>query len=194
MLVNEKTTRAIWWDDKKQTVQIIDQRLLPFEYQVITLSNTQQVYDAIKDMAVRGAPVIGAAAAYGVYLAFQEFYQPTSLNFEILKQKAAYLKTARPTAVNLMFAVDWMMQKITKDSQISDTLSWAKEYAEKDIQDCLNIGKVGLPIIEDIYRTKKETVNILTHCNAGWLATGEYGTATAPIIWLTTKAFLFTFG
>lgn len=181
MLVNGKITRAIWWDDKKQKVQIIDQRLLPFEYKIIELNNTKHIFDAILDMAVRGAPVIGATAAYGTYLAFLESLQNNILNMDVLIQKAEYLKTARPTAVNLMFAVDWMMGKVSTKSTKIEVLNLAKEYAEKDVQDCLNIGKAGLPLIEKIYSDKKETVNILTHCNAGWLATGEYGTATAPI-------------
>ncbi len=181
MLVNGKITRAIWFDKTTQAVRIIDQRLLPFEYKIISLKNTQDIYDAIKNMATRGAPVIGATAAYGVYLAFRESFNDKNILLNDFIQKSNFLKTARPTAVNLMFAVDWMMQRIQKNSQISDVLSLAKEYAEKDIQDCLNIGKAGLTIVEDIYKKKKETVNVLTHCNAGWLATGEYGTATAPI-------------
>ncbi len=181
MLVNGRNTRAIWFDDKKQTIQVINQELLPFEYKIISLNNTQEIYNAIKNMSVRGAPVIGATAAYGVYLAFRESLQNNVIIEDTLIQKIEWLRTARPTAVNLMFAIDWMMQKIKKDSTISNLLSWAKEYAEKDVQDCLKIGKAGLPIIENIYRKKKRTINILTHCNAGWLATGEYGTATAPI-------------
>lgn len=181
MLVNGKTTRAIWWDIEKQTVHVIDQRLLPFEYKIIQLKTTEAIFDAIADMAVRGAPVIGATAAYGVYLAFLESLRNNVSNKNVLIEKAEWLKTARPTAVNLMFAVDWMMSRITANSKLEEVLNWAKEYAEKDVQDCLNIGEAGLPIIEEIYSKRKTTVNILTHCNAGWLATGEYGTATAPI-------------
>lgn len=181
MRVNGKMTRAIWWNDSLEIVQIIDQRLLPFEYKIINLNTVDEVFNAISDMAVRGAPVIGASAAYGMMLAFKEAKADNVLFETSLKQKAEYLKSSRPTAVNLMFAVDWMMDRITAESSLDEVLSYAQAYAEKDVQDCLNIGKAGLPIIEKIYQDKKETVNILTHCNAGWLATGEYGTATAPI-------------
>ena len=181
MLVNGKKTRAIWYDKEKQKVCVIEQRLLPFEYKIIHLNTTEEVFYAIKDMIVRGAPVIGATAAFGVYLAFTEAYSNNTIDLKYLKRKAEYLKTARPTAVNLMFAVDWMMQSITTSSNISKVLDLALEYAEKDIKDCLQIGEAGLAIIEKKYLEKKSTVNILTHCNAGWLATGEYGTATAPI-------------
>ena len=181
MLVNGKMTRAIWFDNEKGKVCVIEQRFLPFEYKTIELNTTEEVFYAIKDMIVRGAPVIGATAAFGVYLAFIESYNNSILDLESLKSKATYLKTARPTAVNLMFAVDWMMDRITTESKLSEILDLAKEYAEKDVQDCLNIGEAGLPLIEQIYSNKESTVNILTHCNAGWLATGEYGTATAPI-------------
>lgn len=180
MLVNGKQTRAIFWNENENSVQIIDQRLLPFEYKIITLNTVKEVYDAIADMAVRGAPVIGASAAFGMYLAFLES-KNTDQFLSQLKEKADYLKSSRPTAVNLMFAVDWMMQRIQPDSTAQDVLTWAIEYAEKDVEDCHNIGKVGVQLIEEIYYNKKDTVNILTHCNAGWLATGEYGTATAPI-------------
>ncbi len=181
MLVNGKTTRAIWWDLEKQTVRVIDQRLLPFEYKIIQLNTTEAIFDAIADMIVRGAPVIGATAAYGMYFAFLESIEEGRIDIQELKHKAKLLKSARPTAVNLMFAVDSIFDKISKETTKQEVLAWANEYAEKDVQDCLNIGEAGLPLIEKIYSDKNETVNILTHCNAGWLATGEYGTATAPI-------------
>ena len=181
MLVNGKQTQAIWWSEEKQVLEVIDQRLLPFEFKVVELKTTQQIFEAIKDMVVRGAPVIGGTAAYGMYLAFLESLENGALNMEILNRKASFLKSSRPTAVNLMFAVDSITDKITESTKAQEVLTWAKEYAQKDIDDCLNIGKAGLPLIEHVYKTKQETVNILTHCNAGWLATGEYGTATAPI-------------
>ena len=181
MLVNGKQTQAIWWNDKKQVLEAIDQRLLPFNFKIIELKTTQQIFDAIKDMIVRGAPVIGGTAAYGMYLAFLESIDNGKINFNQLKNKADFLKSSRPTAVNLMFAIDSIVNQVSENTQPKEVLDWAKAYAQKDIDDCLNIGKAGLPLIEEIYQNKQETVNILTHCNAGWLATGEYGTATAPI-------------
>ncbi len=178
MNVNGKSTRALWF--KNEQLWVIDQKKLPFEYQEITLITSQEVIEAIKDMTVRGAPVIGACAAYGVYFAFLESLQTERFD-KHFKQLTTAIKQARPTAVNLMFAVDWMCQKITANSSDDEVLSLAQSYAEKDIDDCLKIGQYGQKLIEDIYRKKQETVNILTHCNAGWLATGEYGTATAPI-------------
>jgi len=181
MLVNGKQTQAIWWNNEKQVLEAIDQRLLPFEYKIVGLTTTQEVFDAIKDMLVRGAPVIGGTAAYGVYLAFLESLEDKTINIQQLKNKANFLKSARPTAVNLMFAVDSIVERISENTKPEEVLTLAKAYAQKDIDDCLNIGKAGLPLIEEIYRDKQGTVNILTHCNAGWLATGEYGPATAPI-------------
>jgi len=181
MLVKGKLTQAIQWNEEKYTLEVIDQRLLPFKFKIIELKTSQQIFDAIKDMVVRGAPVIGGTAAYGMYIAFLESLENGKVNIQKLKNKAIFLKSSRPTAVNLMFAVDSIFRKISTNTKAKEVLSWAKAYAQKDIDDCLQIGKAGLPLIEDIYNNKQETVNILTHCNAGWLATGEYGTATAPI-------------
>ena len=177
MLVKGEITRAIWWNPQTQSVQAIDQRLLPFEYKVRSFKSTADIFDAISQMIVRGAPVIGATAAYGMYFAYLE----SKNQYSELEQKAHFLKTSRPTAVNLMFAVDWMLNKIQTSNSKQQVLEFAKTYAEKDIDDCFKIGQAGFPIIKEIYKEKQETVNVLTHCNAGWLATGEYGTATAPI-------------
>jgi methylthioribose-1-phosphate isomerase len=130
-------------------------------------------------MEVRGAPLIGSMAAYGIVLAVMEKNDP---NF--IKQTSELLIQSRPTAINLKWAVDRMAKKlsgITKNNAFKVALDEAKKICEEDVSFCKNIGLNGLEIIENIYQKKKETVNILTHCNAGWLATIDWGTATAPI-------------
>jgi methylthioribose-1-phosphate isomerase len=130
-------------------------------------------------MEVRGAPLIGGTAAYGIVLAIQE-----STEKEFINKSAEELIQSRPTAINLKWAVDRMMNKLSgiNSNQILDiALNEAKEICNEDEKFCENIGINGLRIIEEIYNKKKETVNILTHCNAGWLATINWGTATSPI-------------
>ena len=130
-------------------------------------------------MEVRGAPLIGGTAAYGLALAVQE-----NNDLEFIKKSAKELTQSRPTAINLKWAVDRMMKKLTgiNNDQILDiALNEAKEICDEDEKFCENIGINGLKIIEEIYNKNKDTVNILTHCNAGWLATINWGTATSPI-------------
>jgi methylthioribose-1-phosphate isomerase len=130
-------------------------------------------------MEVRGAPLIGGTAAYGIALAVQENNDP-----EFIKKSAEELIQSRPTAINLKWAVDRMMNKlsgINSDQILDIALNEAKEICDEDEKFCENIGINGLKIIEEIYNKKKDTVNILTHCNAGWLATINWGTATSPI-------------
>jgi methylthioribose-1-phosphate isomerase len=130
-------------------------------------------------MEVRGAPLIGATAAYGIVLAIMEKNDP---NF--IKKSSEGLIQSRPTAINLRWAVDRMMKKLSgvnNNEIFKVALNEAKEICEEDIKFCENIGLNGLKIIEEIYNKKKDTVNILTHCNAGWLATIDWGTATSPI-------------
>ena len=135
--------------------------------------------NAIKIMEVRGAPLIGGTAAYGVVLAIKE-----NKNLEFIKKSAEELIQSRPTAINLKWAVDRMMKKlsgINSDQILDIALNEAKEICDEDEKFCKSIGINGLKIIEAIYNKKKDTVNILTHCNAGWLATINWGTATSPI-------------
>jgi methylthioribose-1-phosphate isomerase len=130
-------------------------------------------------MEVRGAPLIGGTAAYGLALAIKE-----NSNSEFIKKNAEELIQSRPTAINLKWAVDRMMKKlsgINSDQILDVALNEAKEICDEDEKFCENIGINGLKIIEEIYSKKKDTVNILTHCNAGWLATINWGTATSPI-------------
>jgi len=184
MKIKDKHYHTIWLNkDNPKIVQVIDQRKLPFQFEVIDLKNVDDVFFAIKEMVVRGAPLIGVTAAYGMYLALVNF-EGNKLE-EHIKKSAEYLKSSRPTAVNLAFAVDEMVDYIIQQKSDLDllqkTLDKAHAFKEKEIEFGEKIGEHGLRIIEAIYEKKQETVNILTHCNAGWLACIDWGTATAPI-------------
>jgi len=147
------------------------------------LKTVEDAYFAIKEMVVRGAPLIGVTAAYGIYLAILNF---DGDDFETyISENAEYLKSSRPTAVNLAFAVDEMTEFVFSNKSdaefVQKVLQKANDLKEKEIDFSNKIGEFGLEIIEEIYLQKKQTVNILTHCNAGWLACIDWGTATAPI-------------
>ena len=177
MKIQNKEYRTIWYEES--VVKIIDQTKLPHQFIVKDLKTVKDATNAIKEMEVRGAPLIGGTAAYGIVLAVQENNDP-----EFLKKSADELIQSRPTARNLKWAVDRMIKKLSgiNSDQIFDTsLKEAKEICDEDEKFCQNIGINGLKIIEKIYNKKKDTVNILTHCNAGWLATINWGTATSPI-------------
>ena len=177
MKINGKTFRTIWFE--KNLVKIIDQTKLPHSFIIKDLKTVQDCINAIKTMEVRGAPLIGATAAYGLVLSIIE---KNDLSF--LKKSCDDLIASRPTAINLKWAVDRMMKKLSgvnRTDILKIALNEAKEIVEEDIGFCENIGRNGLKIIEKIYDKKRDTVNILTHCNAGWLATIDWGTATSPI-------------
>ena len=179
MKIEGKEYRTIWFDEKSGSVKIIDQTKLPHQFIIKDLKTTKDVIDAIKNMEVRGAPLIGATAAYGLVLSIIENNDQT-----FLKKSSENLINSRPTAINLKWAVDRMMKKISglnSNEILNIAINEAKEICEEDIKFCENIGLNGLKIIEEIYNKKKDTVNILTHCNAGWLATINWGTATSPI-------------
>lgn len=178
MLINGKPFRTIWVDDAKQ-VQIIDQTRLPHEFSTVTLNTVEDAATAIADMLVRGAPLIGATAAYGMALAMKAGSSDDDLH-------TAYdtLLATRPTAVNLRWALDEMIKTLSpaKPEQRQQTaFEHAKIICDVDAQQCENIGTHGAELIDAIYQRKQDTVNILTHCNAGWLATVDWGTALAPI-------------
>ena len=177
MKIGGKEYRTIWFEN--EVVKIIDQTKLPHQFVIKELKTVKEAINAIKKMEVRGAPLIGATAAYGLVLAILE-----NNDQSFLKKSAEHLIGSRPTAINLKWAVDRMMKKLSgvnSEKILNIALSEAKEICEEDIKFCENIGLNGLKIIEEIYKKKKDTVNILTHCNAGWLATINWGTATSPI-------------
>lgn len=184
MRINGKPYHTIWLSDENSSaVQIIDQRKLPFVFEILDLTTPEDCFYAIRDMAVRGAPLIGFTAAYGMYLALLTFKGDDLTGY--LQKKALYLKSARPTAVNLAYAVDTMLEFIEKNLRNADlkqlALKKAEELKSLEISFSEKIGEFGLKIIEKIYQKKQQPVNILTHCNAGWLACIDWGTATAPI-------------
>jgi len=179
MKIEGKEYRTIWFDDKNKVVKIIDQTKLPHKFIIKDLKTVKDAINAIKTMEVRGAPLIGATAAYGLVLSILE-----NNDQSFLKKSSKELINSRPTAINLKWAVDRMMKKlsgINSNEILNIALNEAKEICEEDVKFCENIGLNGLKIIEEIYNKKKDTVNILTHCNAGWLATINWGTATSPI-------------
>jgi methylthioribose-1-phosphate isomerase len=170
-------------DETQGVVKVIDQRLLPFEFRILELRTVSDAYDAIADMIVRGAPLIGATAAFGLYLA--AFRSDPGRWCEDVKEAAEKLVSARPTAVNLKYAVDLMMEQVvcvaSRDSMIKELFHLSIRFAEDEVNRCKRIGEYGLPLIREIYERSSRQVNILTHCNAGWLACIDYGTALAPV-------------
>lgn len=188
MKINGQSYRTIWVNNDDPTlVQIIDQRPLPHEFIIENLRSLEDFEIAIRDMHVRGAPLIGSTAAYGMYVA--ALHIPEN-NFNIkINEAAQRLKATRPTAVNLAYAVDLILNKIDKingdkKEKIKAILETAHAITEESVEHCKLIGEHGLKLIEEIFAGKKSnntTINILTHCNAGWLACIDYGTATAPI-------------
>ena len=177
MKIKGQEYKTIWFENN--TVKIIDQTKLPHKFQIKELKSLNDAINAIKVMEVRGAPLIGATAAYGIVLALIENNEQSFLDNACIN-----LIKSRPTAINLKWAVDRMYKKLkgVNSSQILNiAVNEANQICEEDVNFCKNIGINGLKIIEDIYNKKKDTVNILTHCNAGWLATINWGTATSPI-------------
>ena len=177
MNINGKAFRTIWFDNN--IVKIIDQTKLPHQFIIKELKSVKDTILAIKNMEVRGAPLIGATAAYGLVLSIIEKNDQS-----FLKKSSEDLIKSRPTAINLKWAVDRMMKKLSgvnSEEILNIAIKEAKNICEEDVGFCKNIGANGLKIIEEISKKKKDTINILTHCNAGWLATIDWGTATSPI-------------
>jgi len=186
MNVNGVSYRTIWLKpDDATTVQIIDQRNLPHEFNIEDIDSVEAMARAIQEMHVRGAGLIGAAAGYGMYLATLEAAKAPSFD-ESLSQSYQKLKTTRPTAVNLVWALDRQIKAIEEamgpDAKIEIAKAAAQEIADEDAAYCRRIGEHGLELLQEIAEAKPgEPINILTHCNAGWLAFVDYGSATAPI-------------
>ena len=170
------------WTTADNYVEVIDQRKLPHEFITVKLTTYKEAEVAIKNMTVRGAPLIGATAAYGVYLAVREMLE-NELDGSFLDEAFTALRNSRPTAVNLFWALD-KMQKALDESEDFLTTAWeaAGKIVEEDVETCRMIGVHSLPIIEALSASKKgDVVNILTHCNAGMLGCIEWGTITSPI-------------
>jgi len=190
MRVGDKQFRTVWMEG--DTVRIIDQRKLPFEFVLEELTTVDEVAVAIKDMHVRGAGCIGATAGYGMALAVEEAIASTNID-ETLNRAADRLISTRPTAANLSWAVGRILNLLNKkrstgnvanhDELLALARQEAERIADEDVDACEQIGEHGVKLIEEIASTKPrgEAVNILTHCNAGWLAFVDHGSATAPI-------------
>jgi methylthioribose-1-phosphate isomerase len=186
MKVDNKNYQSIWLDAADPTkVKVIDQQKLPFFFEIKDLQSVEDVFYAIKDMTVRGAPLIGAAGALGIYLATLEITPVTNIR-EHLLNAAHYLISSRPTAVNLSWAVNRVIKSLSNDlspkSLSARALDAALNICELEKENCRQIGKYGVELIKEISLKKKgRPVNILTHCNAGWLACIDFGTVTAPV-------------
>ena len=180
MKVKGKNYKSIWLDKKKLVVVVIDQRLLPHKFKLLYLRNIKDVKKAIKNMVVRGAPLIGVTAAYGIYLSMKKDSSDRNLNNSI-----NFLRNARPTAVNLSWALEFVKKRLLKAgalNRVELSKQIADEISDNDIKCCKRIAENGLKIILGIKKRKKnKIINILTHCNAGWLATVDWGTALSPI-------------
>src|SRR5438128_3839566 len=173
MKVDGRHTRTIWVEADGATVGTIDQTLLPHRYTTIRLSTLEDAARAIKTMQVRGAPLIGAAAAYGMALAARQDASDSALE----RAYGALLAT-RPTAINLKWALDEMMAALrnrARRERVTAAYRRAQEIADEDVEINAAIGRHGLNLIEEIAAKKPGTVNVLTHCNAGWLATVDWG-------------------
>jgi methylthioribose-1-phosphate isomerase len=181
MNVDGTPFRTIWLADDGETVEIIDQTRLPHAFEVMPLKTCDDAARAILSMQVRGAPLIGATAAYGLCLALRD-----EASDDALANACDVLLATRPTAVNLRWALDEMRQAIVplplKD-RAAAAYARAAAICDEDVAICRAIGDHGVALIRDLWETtgKSRPVNVLTHCNAGWLATVDWGTATAPI-------------
>ncbi|MBC6406046.1 MAG: S-methyl-5-thioribose-1-phosphate isomerase [Rhodospirillales bacterium] len=180
MRVGDRNYRTIWLADDGETVAVIDQTRLPHRFEHLALTSCEDAAKAIERMAVRGAPLIGATAAYGIALAMRS--SPTESG---LQQAYTRLLATRPTAVNLRWALEEMLGSLRDcppEDRQSTAYARAAAIADEDVEINRAIGRHGLPLLQEIAARKNGAqVNVLTHCNAGWLATVDWGTATAPL-------------
>ena len=181
MQVNGTAYRTIWLNEDGRSVEVIDQTKFPHVFEILTLRTMEDAASAIATMVVRGAPLIGVTAAYGMALAAR-----TNPSDQALKQSYEVLHATRPTAINLRWALDQMMAvllPLPPEARTASAYRRAAELADEDVEINFGIGRHGLGLIEAIAASKPRgaTLNILTHCNAGWLATVDRGTAMAPI-------------
>jgi methylthioribose-1-phosphate isomerase len=179
MKVGDRHYRSIWPDPHGPAVHIIDQSRLPYFFETLRLDSAEAVAEAIKSMRVRGAPLIGVAAAYGLAMAARK-----DASDEALNRAAMALRETRPTAVNLMWALKRMWNKLLPlHHRDRADAAWREAHAIADEDVALNeaIGRHGLALIRKEHEARGQPINILTHCNAGWIATVDWGTVTAPI-------------
>ncbi|MGF6311262.1 methylthioribose-1-phosphate isomerase [Bradyrhizobium sp. i1.8.4] len=181
MKVDGRRFRSIWLEPDGWSIGAIDQRRLPHEFIVAKITTADEAGEAISSMLVRGAPLIGATAAYGMALAMRADASDAALD-----RAGKMLAATRPTAINLKWAIDEMQRALAPlaaSARAEAAYARAREIADEDVEINREIGRHGLDLIEKIAATKKpgEPVNVLTHCNAGWLATVDWGTATSPI-------------
>lgn len=181
------SSRTVWIDPSDDgVVRVIEQRLLPFEYEEVEIRTAEEMSSAITDMVVRGAGCIGVSAGYGMYLAAIEGRHLIGVEAaEHLRSLGRILEESRPTAVNLTWAVQRQLAALLDvddgDERVALARAVADEIADEDIASCASIGRHGLEIVRAIHEEKQDTVNLMTHCNAGWLAFVSHGTATAPM-------------
>ena len=177
MLINGTLYRSIWLDDETSNVHVIDQRALPWRFEIQSMRSSDYVYEAISDMTVRGAPLIGATAAWGLYLTARA--EPE--NYEHLRRTANKLMKARPTAINLRWAVEKVMSGIDPNQDLrAQTRQLAESICDDDVATYAAIGDHSVALVNRL-TDGASPYNVLTHCNAGWLATVDRGTAMAPI-------------
>lgn len=177
MLVNNKNYQSVRADFNNKRIYCIDQRALPFRFSIMELNNLNDISNAITTMAVRGAPAIGITAAYAIWLS----HYSNDGNINLILQDYNRLISLRPTAINLKKGADYVFSAINENINNSQVYDKAIEFANNEINACYKIGMYGVELIKAIHNQSNNTVNILTHCNAGWLACGDYGTALAPI-------------
>ena len=183
MRVEGKQYRTIWSEDNGAIVRAIDQRVLPFEFRTVDFATSAAVAEAIADMTVRGAGLIGAAAGHGMALAAREAFATEDPD-AVLRRAAQRLMASRPTAVNLQWAVDRQLAVLVGcpgEALVATAQAEAEAIADEDAAACRAIGEHGVDLIAEIQSRNDRPVNVLTHCNAGWLAFVDHGTATAPI-------------
>ncbi len=180
MRIGDQWYRTIWVADDGRSVDVIDQRALPYSFEIMRLATVEQAAHAISEMVVRGAPLIGATAAYGVCLALLKDPMHGSLD-----RALETLSSTRPTAVNLKWALHEMDQAVrylAPDERVAAAYRRAARICDDDVEISKRIGQHGLAVLRDLAEAKSAgPLNILTHCNAGWLATVDWGTALAPI-------------
>lgn len=184
MRINEKHYKSLWEKENfPEIISIIDQRKLPYFIDIIDINSSSKMIDAIKSMALRGAPLIGVAGAYAAYLACLE--ARISLNYTYIDFALNLIKNARPTAVNLIWAINKQEKFIAStrnfDELVEGSLQIARDIYKFELECSTKIAENGVMLLKDIAEKNNGKINILTHCNAGWLATIDYGTATAPI-------------